>query len=538
MGLTGVVSTLTNMRLMQSALAQNTNLTDYKALIVLFLFGGANTDNMLIPRSGHPSRANYLAGRGVLGISNAELSGHGINADNLRDPVTNDLTAEARFAVNPALGTRVNNQPGTCVKDIFNAGNLSFVANVGTLVDQTIKTGNLQFSAPAPPQLFSHADQQVQWQSALPDKPFQSGWAGRVADLMTSGGSNPDSRVSMSVSLSGLNSLLVGLPGAPTQYSVTSNGAISLAGYGTNYSGALNDPGDIYSYKNNTSGRRLEAFQKIMDFTHANLMEDYYNTVVKRARENEGFIGESIAESNASTVNFDDIFLAQHGLSLGGSTNGLPSVAKQLLMIAKLIAGRDSLGNNRQLFFASQGGYDTHQSQGTPGSPGDFNGLMSDLNNSLAAFNQSMEQLAAADPDFDHSDYTLATHSDFNRTFNPNGTDVASAGSDHGWGGHHIVMGGGVKGHNVYGYYPDQLINGPLDVNDANGRGRWIPTTSVEQFSSPLAKWMGVNINGDSSIIGSEMHTIFPNLDRFANPFQSNYSPNDPLSNANLDFML
>ncbi|MEM9478199.1 MAG: DUF1501 domain-containing protein [Verrucomicrobiota bacterium] len=529
-GMTGIVSTITNMRLMQATLASSAEeITDYKALIVLFLFGGMNTDNLLMPGPNHPGRSSYDTHRGVLAIPTADQLG--ITAGNLSG---ND----ASFGLHPAMSD---------VQNIFNntggAGNLSFVANVGTLVAPTVKTGDLQFNAPVPPQLFSHSDQQVQWQSSLPDQPFTSGWAGRVADILSTSNNNPNSAISMSVTLSGLNSLLVGLPGSPVQYSVTTNGAVSLNGYGTNYSQALSDPSDLYSYQATTQGRRLEAFQKIMDFSHANLMEDSYNTVVKRARVNEGFVGNALDPSILSglSLDFDNVFTTQHGVA---APSNLPSVSQQLLTIAKMIAGRDCLGNRRQLFFCSQGGYDTHQDQGgydTGGNfvSGDLDDNLTDLNNALAAFNECMQQLGGADPNFNYNDFLLATHSDFNRTFTPNGQVAGSSGSDHAWGGHHIVMGGSVKGGDVYGYYHDMQLSGPLDVNSTPGsRGRWIPTTSVDQFSAPLARWLGININGDGTIAGSDMANIFPNLDRFANPFQSTFDPSDPLANANLDYLL
>ncbi|MEM0895291.1 MAG: DUF1501 domain-containing protein [Verrucomicrobiota bacterium] len=532
-GLTGVVSTITNMRLMQAALASSAEeITDYKALIVLFLFGGVNTDNMLMPGASHPGRANYDNYRGVLAIPTGNQLP--ITAGNLSG-------GEESFGLHPTMPD---------VQNIFNntggAGNLSFVANVGTLIEPTIKTGDLQFNVPVPPQLFSHSDQQVQWQSSVPDQPFTSGWAGRVADILSdmNNMSNPNSKISMSVTLSGLNSLLVSVPGAPIQYSVTTDGAISLNGYGANYVNALDDPSNIYSYKNppTSTSRRLEAFQKIMDYSHANLMEDSYNTVVKRARVNEGFVGNALDPTILTNLglDFDNIFTTQHGV---GSIDNLPSVSQQLLTIAKMIAGRDCLGNRRQLFFCSQGGYDTHQDQGgfdgTNLVAGDLDDNLTDLNNALASFNECMQALGGADPNFNYDDFLLATHSDFNRTFTPNGNVAGSSGSDHGWGGHHIVMGGGVKGGNVYGYYHDLQVTGQFDVNNiAGSRGRWIPTTSVDQFSAPLASWLGIDTGAGGSIPGSEMATIFPNLERFANPFQSTYDPSDPLANANLDYLL
>ena len=176
-------------------------------------------------------------------------------------------------------------------------------------------------------------------------------------------------------------------------------------------------------------------------------------------------------------------------------------------MIAKLIAGRSNTGNNRQIFFASAGGYDTHAAQ----LPSHAN-LMTELSSSLLAFQTTLDALGVAD------NVVTFESSDFTRTFTPNGSDANSSGSDHGWGGHQFVMGGPVNGKKLYGKYPNTTPGGP---DDAGGtRGRWIPSTSVDQYSSKIAEWFGVDSNS--------MDTIFPNLGRF----------NDPNSaSANLDFI-
>lgn len=500
MGLAGVVNTLAHLRLMQASLANDVNIgSDYKALIVLFLFGGQNSDNLLVPRGTHPSRANYDASRGILALDDAALLP--ITAGNLGSP-------DNSFGLNPGC-------PG--LKSMFDAGDLSFVANVGSLSYPISKAEYVSGSVPVPPQLFSHSDQQTQWQSSIPDKPFQTGWAGRISDLLNAS-YNPLSEVSMAVTLGGQSDLLVSTPGlGATQYSVTTNGAVSLSGYGANYVNALNTDG---SYINNTQGRRLEAFDKIMNYTHDHLMKDGYSQVVKRARLNEGFVGGALSEAAASGVNFDTIFSGANS-----------SLGDQLKMVAQLIAGRRCLGNSRQIFFVTQGGYDTHQNQGNTslGSNGDFYGLVSDLSSAMSAFNTAMHDLETNDADFSYSDALLATHSDFNRTFTPNGDDPNTSGSDHAWGGHMMVMGGAANGGNVYGYYPDHEVNGPRDVSQSNGRGRWIPTTSVDQYVSLLARWMDVT--------PADIQMIFPNLNRFADPFSPSYNPLDQLANPNTDFI-
>jgi uncharacterized protein (DUF1501 family) len=337
---------------------------------------------------------------------------------------------------------------------------------------------------PIPPQLFSHSDQQVEWQSSVPDKPFQTGWGGRVADLLRSRGYSGD-KVSMSVTISGINSFQVG--NDVVQYTVSPNGSISLAGYGsgsTPYSSAMSADG---TYRMNTNqGKRLKAFDDINHYVSENLLEEGYSGVVRRARQNEAVVATAFTAAAQSGVDLDQIF--------SGATT---SLGNQLKTIAKLIAGREAIGNHRQIFFASVGGYDTHSDQLTAQAS-----LMSELANSLKAFSGAMTALGQ------NENVLLLTHSDFTRTFTPNGTN-ASAGSDHGWGGHHIVMGGPVNGGQVYGTFPNLKVGADQDV-DSN-RGRWIPTTSVDQYAAVAARWMGV----DTGALGA----IFPNLSRFDDPF-------------------
>ncbi|HAT19040.1 MAG TPA: hypothetical protein DCS85_02685 [Verrucomicrobiales bacterium] len=547
MGLTGMVNTLAHMKLMQGALANSSeSLGDYKALVVLFLFGAKDANNFLMPGLLHPGRSNYDAHRGVLALpTGGNNPTHPIVASNLATARSAPVGAEF-FELHPALPD---------VKTLFDDGDLSIAANVGTLVVPT--KASTYDTVALPPQLFSHSDQQNQWQSSLPDKPFQSGWCGRIADILHP--RNTDSEISMSVSLSGINDIQAGLTQVSPQYSVTKSGAISLNGYGTQYSSALGNSQDKHSYKSNTSAKRLKAFQDIMDYTHAHLFEEGYTNVVRQARENEGYVSASLEEAGAwlhpTAVDsrgsawpyIPATFLIQHGIdpatvnsSSNNALNILPNLARQLLKIAQLMAGRRCLGNRRQLFFCSYGGHDTHGDQGgySTGNgyvAGDLDDNMTVLNDALKAFNDCMHELenheTGQDDAFSYNDFILASHSDFNRTLTPNGTIPGPAGSDHAWGTHVFTMGGDVKGGNVYGYYPDLDPAGNWST-PGSSRGRWIPTCSVEQFSAPLARWMGV---GDP-----EIATIFPNLDRFTSPFGSTYNPanyNSMLSNPHMDYL-
>jgi uncharacterized protein (DUF1501 family) len=471
LGVTGVVNTLANLRLMTAAMAQNTPSDDYRALVCLFLNGGNDSNNLLVPRSGE-FRNDYETGRGILQIPSEQL--HSIQP----------LNDGRDFGLHP------NAAP---LQQTFNDGKLAFVCNVGSLAYPiATREEYINKTVPLPPQLFSHSDQQTQWQSSIPDQPFQSGWGGRIADLLNAS-TNPNSKVSMSISLSGINSFQIGTSGDVTQFVTTANGVSGLSGYGKNYQNALNDDG---SYKRNDPGKRLKAFEEIMDLTHANLMEDAYNKVVRRARDSESTVGATLQFAESSGVAFDEFF-----------TDAQSSLGDQLKTVAKLIAGRGALGNRRQIFFCRVGGYDTHQSQ----MPSHAN-LTAELANAMRAFYQTTSAMGMQD------NITTFTCSDFARTFTPNGID-ANAGADHAWGGHAMVMGGAVKGQRLYGRFPELLLGAGDDAG--RNRGRWIPTTSVDQYASVLARWFGVDSNS--------MEAIFPNLPRFDDPLTS--------SRPNLDFM-
>lgn len=478
LGLAGLTHSIANLRLMTAAMAQSADPDDYKAIVNVFLFGGNDSNNLLIPTDGE-LRTDYVNARGVLALPRPAGSPYDIPLQPINP--SNDSRGFALHYNCPELA------------GLFNSGKLGFVANVGTL-SYPLENRNdyLSGNIPLPPQLFSHSDQQVQWQSSVPDKAFTSGWGGRVADLLNAS-YNGDGKVSMSITAAGINSFQTGTSGDVIQYAVTTTGAKSLSSYGSNYSNALNEDG---SYKTTWNGRRLQAFDTIMNYAHANLMERAYNEVMIRSRDAESTIGAALEAADNSGVDFDAIF--------AGAQNTL---GDRLKMIAKLVAGRVPLGNLRQVFFASTGGYDTHQTQ-----LASHEDLMSELSSAMGAFQNALDALGMAD------NVLTFTSSDFTRTFTPNGNNEASAGSDHGWGGHTMVMGGPVNGGKIYGTFP-QLKVGAGDDTDRN-RGRWIPSTAVDQYFAVIAKWFGVDANS--------MEAIFPNLGRFDDPFGGT---------ANLDFV-
>ncbi len=466
-GFAGLVNSIPHLLLPQSAMGQTINLNDYKALVVIFLNGGNDSNNMLIPASNHPSRPDYDNGRGVLAIPSDQL--HLINYP---------TSINQDYGVHPSLQS---------MSELFNNGDLSFVANVGTMVEPVPdRQAYLNKTVKLPPKLFSHSDQQLQWQSSIPDQLFNSGWGGRITDSLNPIYNN-NANIPMSISLAGVSRLLAG--NEVNQYIVSPNGVVqfSSAGYGSNYSSALDSNG---SYINNDYGRRLKAFEDILNYEYGHLLEEGYNQVVRQARETEVSVGNALQEAVGSGIDFDLLFQnAQNGLG------------NQLKMITKLIAGRISLGNQRQLFFCSMGGYDNHAAL-----LGTHANLMNQLGSSLKAFSETLKALNV------NEDVVAITHSDFSRTMTPNKEDPLTAGSDHAWGGHQIVMGGPVNGGNIFGFFPSLKINADLDAG-VDGRGRWIPTTSVEQYQAITANWLGISQN--------ELSIIFPNLERFENPFDT-----------------
>jgi uncharacterized protein (DUF1501 family) len=515
MGVTGIVNTLAHLKLVQSAMAQ-TAPTDYKAMVCLFLYGGNDANNTLIPLDG-VARTNYESARPAGHPIHIPVSGTN-QALALTAPVGGfGQTNATQFGVH-------YNMPNT--RDLFNSGDLAFVSNVGTLVQPITRSQYIAVprTTPVPPQLFSHSDQQLQWQSSLPDRPFQNGWGGRAADLLNNLVNAPNS-VSMNISIAGQNSFQVGT--SVTQYAVGTTGVTGLAGYnaGANtYGNAADYSVSPPAYTANDAGRTLKALDTITKLTRMQLggitdptdpiyhyqhhLEEGYNDIMKRARDNEATVGAALGGSTTAINDAFDLAFGWDGVSTTRPT--LPDVAAQLKMVVRLIQGRTSLGNTRQIFFVSMGGFDTHQNQ-----PGDHNNLMGNLDKALKGFRDAIDTVSAAEGGGSNlwNDTLLFTNSDFARTLQPNGNETGS-GTDHGWGGHQIIMGGPVIGQRIYGSFPDLARATGQDV-DSN-RGRWIPTLAVDQYASVVAKWfMSQGSSYVSGLTSSDVSTIFPNLGRF-----------------------
>ena len=440
-GTTGLLSALAQLRLIGAIASPSNTLTanaasDYKALVCLFLQGGNDANNILIPNdaSGY---AAYAAGRGALALPQTGLLALA--------PKTSDGRA---FALHPSMPE---------FHSLFGQGKAAIMANTGTLVVPTTKAQYSAQSVPLPPQLFSHSDQQVEWQSSVPDKPFSTGWGGRLADLTQAFNSN--NGISMSISLAGQNSFQVGR--SVTQYSVGTNGVVSLTGSSTSATSA--------------SGIRTQAQNDLISAQSGNLFKTAFAGITKDAIADSALLAQYVGAS--APIPFTTTFPTT-------------SLGQQLRMIARLIAAAPSLGLKRQIFFARVGGWDLHDNQ-----LGAHATLLADLSTSLKSFYDATVELGVG------TQVTTFTASDFGRTFNTHGD-----GSDHGWGSHHLMVGGALQGNDIYGRVPDLTINGPDDT----GRGRWIPTTSVDEYSATLARWFGVS--------ATDLPTVLPNIGRFAKP--------------------
>jgi uncharacterized protein (DUF1501 family) len=564
LGLTSLVNSIAQLKLIGTAAAQSSQ--DYKAIVCFFMQGGNDANNLLIPAGGASSaRTDYSNGRGVLGIPDSAFDFTPAGAQSyfgLSGQVSsrlNSLNAGAYDPLNRANYTQNSmavHPMAFPLADLFNAGDLAFVANLGTLVGtQNVTRANFNTLPPIakPPQLFSHSDQQVQWQSSLPDQAFSRGWGGRLADYLSALG-YASGKFSMSVSLNGVNSFQVA-NNEPAYFMNSSGTVTSLAGFGTssnaygsalrntglspdyalqpagglyvppspsagNYSprtigGLLSDPLLSTNYQNSGPGWRLRAIEQIMAMSHASLFDSEYLTAGQSARVTEGFVGGALgltANPNGTTT-LDSYFNNWFPEAL--FTPRIPDIANQLKTVARLIAGRTALDNNRQIFFVQLSGWDTHTAQTLGGTTQAHQGLVNQMSRAVRAFKDAMVGIGMWD------DVLMFSASDFNRTLTPNKNDT-TGGSDHAWGTHSWVAGGAVKGQNIYGYFPDLTINGGIDCT--GNRGRWIPSTSTDQFYASIAKWFGVPDN--------QMNLVLPNFNRFQPDLSTG-----TLQARNLDFI-
>lgn len=433
----GVTGLAANPWLQMHAMAQEAApaATDYKALICLFLFGGNDGNNLLVPLD-DAGYAQYAKVRGVLTLPRPNGQGGGLQ------PVAPSNTGGRPYGLHPAMSR---------TKAMFDAGQVALLANSGPLIVPTTKTQFQNRSVPLPSNLFSHSDQQSAWQTDSFSSAVRGGWGGRMIERVVDAGAA--NRGYSCVSVAG---------GA-----LWGSGDVSLLPYRVPPSGKFGFEG----YKSGGTDPFSVALGGMLQDAPAHLFDAAWLQVLKRASDNQRILTEALSGKDTTTV--------FPGSDLGG----------QLKMIARLISAREGLGLKRQCFFCSIGGFDTH---------GDDqlrvqNDRFSEIDAALKAFFDEMAAQGLA------QQVTLFTASDFGRTFAPNG----NAGTDHGWGNHHLLVGGAVQGGRLYGRFPDHILGG----NDDVGGGNWLPSLAIDQIGADIGRWFGAG----TTALGE----IFPQMGNF-----------------------
>jgi uncharacterized protein (DUF1501 family) len=424
---------------------------DYKALVCIFLFGGNDGNNVIIPNDTNGFAAyNAVRGGSSIGLTQGQLL-----------PITTRTGAQYGFHPSmPELQTLFNSQQ-----------NIAIAANVGPLVTPTTRAQYLARSVSVPSNLFSHSDQQNEWQTSAPNSLSVVGWGGRIADIMQY--ANGSAQYPMMVSMAGSAVFTSGQqtqPVALIPQSVQPNGTLGAVPTVSCTAGSS-------AATTNDCANRTAGMQELLTFdTGAALVQ------------------ETSSVMNKSFLYTDLLNDARNGKSaISNVTWPTTNLALQLQQVAEIIQVRNELGLKRQIFFCSLGGFDTHSAQGA--NTGIHPGLLATLSAAMKAFQDSMVSLGV------QNSVTAFTLSDFGRTLQPN----TGLGSDHAWGNHQIIMGGAVQGQELYGQYPTLALGGP---NDAGSNGRWIPTTSIDQYGATLASWFGVE--------SANLDAIFPNLKNFS----------------------
>ena len=414
------------------AMAQS-SAPDYRALVCVFLFGGNDSNNMVVPMDDASYQA-YLAARGDLGLTSGSLT------------QTVNSVANAPYAFHSKLAE---------VASLFSSKELAVVANVGSLVAPLTRDLYTRQQAPIPSNLFSHSDQQVAWQTSVAQGHSPTGWAGRAADYIAAQKMN-SSNFPTFLSLSG--NVVQGTGGQTQPVAMNPGQSLQLAGS----TGNAND-----------AQARSNALNTLLTLNSGVSLVQAANDTLANSIQDAQALGSALAKSTTLKTPFPKT-----------------SIGAQLQQVAEIIQVHADLGMRRQIFFCSLGGFDTHTNEIAT-----LNTLYAQLSPALAAFYDATQELGMAE------NVTTFTESDFSRTLQP----TSGGGSDHAWGSHHLIVGGAVQGGQVFGKFPTFQLGGP---DDADTRGRWIPTTSIDQYGATLCSWFGIP--------NSALAAVFPNLQNFS----------------------
>jgi uncharacterized protein (DUF1501 family) len=419
---------------------------DYRALVCVFLNGGNDGNNMFLDLNQY---SQYSTAR---------------NAAQLAIPQANFLS------VAPVSGGSFGFHPNMPeMQTLFNQGKLAVLCNNGPLVEPLTRTTYQNGTGKKPLQLFSHSDQVGLYQTAIANSVSQTGWGGRLADKTL--GLNGAATFPSNVSIAGVNLYLTGVD---TRQLAVADSNTSLA--------------NVLQLNNAPSATASEISSRLASFNELRTFDTNFKLI------------KAASDIRSSSIQTDNALSTVNPILTTPFPN--TSISRQLLQVARLIkASTDpaaGINMKRQIFFVQIGGFDTHSAQ--------LNGqgtLLQQVSQAINAFFNATVELGMQDK------ITLFTMSDFSRTLQPSGTGAAQVGSDHAWGNHQMIVGGAVQGHTLYGTYPNLTPGGPDDTDGGSSpRGRWIPTTSIEQYAATLASWYGLS--------SADLTAVFPLIGHFS----------------------
>ena len=425
--------------------------TDYKALVCVFLNGGNDGNNMFVSLDQY----NGPAGSTVEGYSNVRAaSGLAIAQASL-------------LPVSPASGGSYGFHPNMPeMQNLFNQGKLAVLCNNGPLVEPLTRTTYQNGTGKKPLQLFSHSDQVGLFQTAIANTVSQTGWGGRLGDRTQS--LNGSATFPSNISIAGINLFLSGID----------TRQLAVADSNTTLANVL---------QLNMSGTTSEQASRLASFNELRTLDNNFKLV------------KAASDTRSSSIQTDNALSSVNPTLATVFPN--TSLGRQLKQVALLIkASTDptaGINMKRQIFFTQIGGFDTHSAE--------VNGqgnLLTQVSQAISAFFAATVELGVQDK------VTTFTMSDFGRTFQPAGSGLTTVGTDHAWGNHQLIVGGSVLGHTLYGVYPILRLGGPDDTDGSSPRGRWIPTTSVEQYAATLATWYGLS--------SADLPAVFPLISRFS----------------------